>query len=191
MQPDKCAPKVTLRLLFLNSLTLAAEKMEGGCSVWHPLLRASPGGVHETNARAQIKNGFLSPPCLRRFDDAREASQHGGAPLESGTDGRKETTHWSGVTTFCLFFFHFMLITCEDGFLAHPFMKACTYQRAHPISFNASVIDDKKVTFKWKNDDGHIQANTYVKSLCHLVRPGRDAAEEMNSIVCGTDKHRP
>lgn len=139
--------------------------------MWHPPLGASPGGLYETNARAQIKNGFLSPPCLRRFDDAREAAQHGGAPLESGTDGRRETTHWSGVTTFCLFFFllHFMLITCEDGFLAHPLMKACTYQRVHPISCNASVVDDKKVTFKWKNVDGHVQANTYVKSRRRLA----------------------
>lgn len=85
VRPDKCVQKVTLRFLFLNSLTLAVETKKKGVggevTVWHPLLAASPGGIHETNVYAQIKRKKTrspSPPCLRRVDDAREASQHGG-----------------------------------------------------------------------------------------------------------------
>lgn len=107
MHPDKCVQKVTLRHLFLNSLTLAAESGKKG-SLWHPLLAASPGGIRETNARArtQIKRTDSCQPlaCAALMTRGGHRSREEEGPLESGTAGRKETTHWSRVTTFCLFF---------------------------------------------------------------------------------------
>lgn len=113
--------------------------------------------MKQTRAHTHIKKGFLSPPSLRCFDDARKTSQHEGAPLETGTDGRKETTHWSRVTTFCLFFsflcwLHVKMSVFFIFFSIYKFF--CVYVCVHPIIFNASVIDDQKVTFKGKNEDG-------------------------------------
>lgn len=104
MHPDKCVQKVTLRHLFLNSLTLAAErgkKARCGTHCWQPLRGVS---MKQMRAHTQIKKGIpVTPlPVLLWWCEGGIAAW--GAPLESGTDGRKETTHWSRVTTFCLFF---------------------------------------------------------------------------------------
>lgn len=61
--------------------------------------------AHKKHTHTHTPNSAISSLCC--FDDAREASQHGGAPLASGTDGQREMTHWSWLTTFLLFFLHF------------------------------------------------------------------------------------
>lgn len=94
----------------LQSVTLTEGKKRG--LLWHTQLEASPGGVRVTHRNTHTKKKqhthtfFPIPPVssLCCFDDAREASQHGGAPLEPGTDGQSETTHWSWLTTFLHFF---------------------------------------------------------------------------------------
>lgn len=103
--------KVTRRLLFpLMCITLThfgSRKGKKQGLLWHTLLEVSPGGAYEIHTGPKTHThtyGILLPPSPCCFDDAREASQHGGAPLESGTDGQKETTHWSWLTTFMLCF---------------------------------------------------------------------------------------
>lgn len=131
MQPDKCVQGNTLRFLFLNSVIPA----RCGTRCWEPIRGGGPWNkrAHAHKRKKQIPDGPLPVPLW--WSQGGVAAW--GAPLESGTDGRKETSHWSRVTTFCLFFFLLMLITCEDLVLLHPFIKISAYLCVHPIIFNA------------------------------------------------------
>lgn len=53
------------------------EKKRG--SLWHALLEVSPGGVHETHEPQKKRLTHTDS----RFDDAGEASQHGGTAIRS------------------------------------------------------------------------------------------------------------
>lgn len=124
-----CVQKVTLRHRFLNSLTLATErgkKARCGTHCWQPLR-----GVSMKQTRTQIKKRIpVTPlPVLLWWCEGGIAAW--GAPLETGTEGRKEMTHWSRVTTFCLFFsFLWWLHVKMSVFFMHPFRNSFEYMCA-------------------------------------------------------------
>lgn len=154
--PDKCVQKITLRHLFLNSLTLAAErgkKAHCGTHCWQPLR----GGVHETNTCAHTnKKGIPVTPLLALLWWCKEDIAAWGGPIRDRDRREKGDDSLVQSDNFLPLFLLFMLITCEDVCVLHAsiYKFFCVYVCVHPIIFNASVIDDQKVTFKGKNEDG-------------------------------------
>ena len=160
------------------SLSHSGSREDKKGSLWNLLLAASTGGVYETNAcththtneKKKIKGDSCHPlACAALMVWGRQRSM-GGWALESGTD-RTKTSHWSRVTTSCrlFFFYSFRWLNVQlSVFLMHPFLNYFKGMCAHPIIFNASAIDDQKVTFKVINEKleftfGYIHANTYMK----------------------------
>ena len=131
---------VSSHVHYTHSLWQHKGKKKG--SLWHTLLEVSPGGVSwdthtspkntcaQTYTETQTHTESCShpQPALLWWCDGDVAAW--GAPLESGTDGRKETTHWSWLTTFLLsFFLSVVLIKCQDMYVLVAYLFMHSYVR--------------------------------------------------------------
>lgn len=121
--------------LYAHSLAHFSDSRKKGLTVAHTAGGLSGGCLWKTHdqrhtsvrTRTQKHTRILATPSLALLWWCEGGVAAWGAPLESGTDGQRETTHLSWLTTFLVYFFFFWLPFPPTKFLSLIYEFLCVH----------------------------------------------------------------